>query len=135
MTRVGASRVPTPKPKRDSSVTARRENKAPSNLPSNQRLDAGRLGSAPVDQAVIALVKEIASDDPQRRKKAFQCFLGHAIRKNLMATQIDGKAFSALVENTMAQMEADAELNQEMIQATDVLIALADQANLKPAAR
>jgi hypothetical protein len=76
-----------------------------------------------LDAALIKGVEDIAPNDPQRDHKVRRYIVEHFLRKGLGVEQSGSTAFGSLVEETMARMDADEGLRQDMARAVALLLA------------
>lgn len=76
-----------------------------------------------LDAALAKAVEDIAPNDPQRDHKVRRYIVEHFLRKGLGVEQSGSTAFGSLVEETMARMDADEGLRQDMARAVALLLA------------
>ena len=95
-----------------------------------QRADARLRSAAPGEagkpelSALVALrVRSIATDDPQRRRKALRVFLESALVQEFGAQASTDPLFQQMVDAVQAQMSADPELGASCEKLLDLLLA------------
>jgi hypothetical protein len=125
MPRIEGPRVPyRPKPGNGAARSAPQSTAEAAPKTPALRFDPDPLG---VDASTLEAVANIAADDPQRDRKVLRCFVERRLVQELVPRAMAGAALNALVEETLARMDADDALRKEMAQAVEVLRALAAQ--------
>ena len=82
-------------------------------------------------QSMIRRIAGIASDDPQRQRKAFRIFLESTLLSELSPTLMNDPDFYAMVDTVQEQMESDTDLLQAIRTAADLLLKRAEQSRIE----
>jgi hypothetical protein len=81
-----------------------------------------RASSAEMGRTIVERIREIAPDDPRRRRKAFRVFLESVLAEEFGATLITDPGYQRLVDTVQEQMEKEPSLAAPMARAIDLLL-------------
>ena len=81
-----------------------------------------RTASADMGRTIVQRIREIAPDDPRRRRKAFRVFLESVLAEEFGATLITDPGYQRLVDTVIEQMEKEPALGAPMARAIDLLL-------------
>lgn len=84
-----------------------------------------QAGNAPrfdLARTVVERIREIAPDDPRRRRKAFRVFLEGVLADEFGAALLTDPGYQQLVDLVLDQMEAEPSVEEPMARAIDVLL-------------
>jgi len=70
----------------------------------------------------IQRLQGIAADDPERKRKAFRIFLESVLERELGSAFQSDIQFGQVIEQVLQQIESDPELNQNSLQAGEILL-------------
>jgi hypothetical protein len=87
-----------------------------------KRTDGQRAPQFDMGRSIVERIREIAPDDPRRRRKAFRVFLEGVLAQEFGKTMLTDPGYQQLVDNVMAQMEAEPTLEAPMTRAIDLLL-------------
>lgn len=77
------------------------------------------------EQFLLAQVRAIHADDPDRRRKAFRIFMESVLKQEFGTYLQPSGDLGRLVDQVIAQMDEDPELNQAAMVAAELLLARA----------
>lgn len=97
----------------------------PPSKPSTAKQANGQEATQSPEQVLLAQVRAVHPDDPDRRKRAFRIFM-EAVLKREFGTYLQPSGdLGKLVDQVIAQMDDDPELNRAAMAAAELLLAKA----------
>lgn len=83
-------------------------------------------------RALTQAVRRFLPDDPDRQRKAYRLFMQSVLARTLGRSRIDDMSFARLLDSVIAQMESDAELRGQLLEAGQLLLDAADAGHPAP---
>lgn len=83
-------------------------------------------------QALTQAVRHLSPQDPERQRKAYRLFMQTVLARTLGRSRFDDMSFTRLLDSVLEQMENDPQLNDQLQQAGQLLLAAADAGSASP---